>query len=306
MIALRRIVWTASKLHPSFSYFTCQKLVNEFSSKASVAGRKIQTQVPNDRDIGRSKPEETTKDLVKKLKLLQQGSKGKNRHYIMDRHVAAMLVNYLKQDLGENDIIVEISPGLGLLTDTLLVETTNTVIAYEPNNSLRSNLEKTLLPRFSHRLQLQSQDLRKFYGYYIINQREPDKTLLHDFISPMQRRMGADYSPVKIVGVNYDLNFMKSLIFSYTYQCSLYENISPDFYLCIPYKVYKKIHYGTKNSFRDISLIFQYYFTLETLNVVPRESFYPVYSNAKAKTESEEAIYMIKISPRKDLFDKVR
>lgn len=339
MIALRRFVQATLSPHPSCIYLGCQKFVHEFSSSASTAGREkeaekssvIEDAVVDDaadtkvtkkkrkkRSTAGSKTsclendgkvegkEETIKDLGAKIKLLQKGSKGSRKASIVDRNIAETLIMYLKKDLGKTDILVDSSPGLGILTETLLKETSNAVIAYEPNNKIRSNLEKSLLPLYSPRLQIQSQDFHKFYGYYIVNQKEPEKTMLHEFLKPMLRKDRKEYVPVRIMGVVYDLRFMKRLVYSFTFQCCLYENISPDLYLYIPHKLYCQIQRAPNHVYKSISLVFQYYFDIEILHVEDKEGFYPVYSKGKIKDKDKDIIYLVKISPKMDLLDKVR
>lgn len=336
MIALRRLVRASLSPRPSCLSLACQKYVKEFALNVSVQGREEGTDVSDvvedTSDSGKTRrtrklistgrrkksdalyaedngmangTEESIQGLVQKLKLLKKGSKGRRTQYLMDRSIAETLVTYLKRDLGEEDILVDTSPGLGVLTGILLAETSNSVVAYEPNNKLKSNLVASLLPQYAPRLQIPTQDFHKFYGYYIVSQREPENTVLHDFLSPMLRRDGNLYSPVKILGVVYDLRFVKRLIYSFTFQCCLFENISPDLYLFLPHKLYTQVHGGPNHAYKSISLIFQYYFDMETLHVVSKEGFYPIYTKTTKREEEDEGIYLVRISPKKDFFDKV-
>lgn len=336
MMALRRFTWAALSPKPSCIYFACQKYINKFSSRGSeeniesnhskdpacteIANRVMEKQgsiygedsdstflqPTSSEDCSKSRQNETIHDLSKKLKLLLKGSKGTRRQYILDRNATEALVRYLKRDLGDSDIIVESSPGLGLLTETILAETSNTVVAYEPNNKLRLNLEKSLLPQNSLRLQIQSHDFEKFYGYYIVDQREPEKPILQDFLHPMLIKEGTDFLPVKIVGVIYDSKFIIRLSLCFTFQCCLYEEISPALYIYIPFNMYCKITDGPNYVYGyGYGLQFKYYFDMETLHVVPKESFYPIWTKSKRRRTSDDHMYLVKISPKKDFFQKV-
>lgn len=315
MIALRRLVWTNLRLPPSCLSLACQRYVKEFSSNVSVQGREEGTDLSDViKDASGSRKTrrqprktESIKDLIQKFKLLKKGSKGSSsKYYLMDRSIAETLVTYLKRDLGEEDILVDMSPGLGILTETLLEETSNSVVAYESNNKLQSNLVASLLPQYGPRLQIQTQDFHKFYGFYIVNQREPENTLLQDFLNPMLRRVRKSYAPVKILGLVHNVMFVRRLIYSFTFQCCLFENLSPDLYLFVPHKLYTEVH-GRTHSYRSISHIFQCYFDMETLLVVSKKAFYPILKTKKNKRDEEDkAIYLVKISPKKDFLDKVR
>ena len=316
---------------PSSIYFACQKYINKLYSRGSEGHAEI-TNFPKDssgletanRAIDKScslngensnsivlqtTSESTsaqTKNYIKKLKLLLKGSKGLRKSYIVNKNVAETLVTYLKRDLGNSDIIVESSPGLGLLTETILSETANTVVAYEPNNNLRFNLKKALLPQNSSRLQIQTQDFAKFYGYYIISQREPESMMLQNFLQPMLRKEGSEYLPVKVVGVVYDSKFIYKLIFSYSFQCSIFGKISPVLYLYIPFDMYNALTFGSNHAYSSFRMEFNYFFYIETLHVVSKKSFAPNYTKKrKKKTSDNDSMYLVKISPNKELLQKV-
>lgn len=254
-------------------------------------------------DNSKVSQDKTIHDLSKKIKCLLKGSKGTRRQHIVDINVAETLVAHLKKDLRDSDIIVESSPGVGLLTETILTETDNSVVVYEPNNKLRSNLKKLLVPQYSSRLQVQKYDFEKFYGYYIIDQKEPEKPILQNFLDPILRKEGSEFLPVKIVGVIYDAKFIARLILSYTFQCSLFGQISPVLYIYIPFSIYCKITRDLDYVYSSHGLLFQYYFDVETLHVASKESFYPICTKSRKKKSDD--IYLVKISPKKEFLQEV-
>lgn len=333
MLTLTRFSWASLSPRPSCIYSGYQNVISKFSSRGSAENTEI-SQFPKDIRPGiasrvlekqcslyeketdlmfvqttssedSSKSTEAIHDLRKKIKLLLKESKGTRRQCIVDRDAAEALVRYLKKDLGDKDTIVEASPGLGLLTETILSETNNTVVVYEPNNKFRSNLKKSLQPQNSCRLQIQNYDFEKFYGYYMVSQRD-DKSVLLKFLHPMLKKEGTDILPVKIVGVIYDSKFISRLSLCFAFQCSLYEEISPVFYLYIPFNMYWKIAHDANLTYEH-GFLFRYYFDVETLHVVPKESFHPICTKSRKRRrgESDDRMYLVKISPKKDLFQKV-
>ncbi|XP_045132145.1 dimethyladenosine transferase 2, mitochondrial-like isoform X2 [Portunus trituberculatus] len=321
---------------PSYLYSACQKYLNKFSLKgnigitedrnfskcsaclgkaSSVTERKffLNGEDSDSASLQPTLPEDNTKisqdknihDLSKKIKMLLKGSKGTRRQHIVDKNVAETLVTHLKKDLGDSDIIVESSPGIGVLSETILTQTDNSVVVYEPNNKLRSYLKKVLLPQYSSRLQIQKYDFEKFYGYYIIDQKEPEKPILQNFLDPILRKEESEFLPVKIVGVIYDAKFIARLIFSYTFQCSLFGEISPVLYIYIPFSIYCKITRDLNHVYNSHGLLFQYYFNVETLHVTPKESFYPICTKSRKKLKDDEDVYLVKISAKKEFLQEV-
>ncbi|XP_063865189.1 dimethyladenosine transferase 2, mitochondrial-like [Scylla paramamosain] len=333
---LTRFSRTSFAPKPSYLYFACQKYMNKISTKRNIGiaenrnfckgSVRLETvsrvterknsltgedsdsaflQPTFSEDSSKISQDKTIHDLSKKIKLLLKGSKGTRRQHIVDINVAETLVTYLKKDLGDSDIIVESSPGIGLLTEIILTETENSVVVYEPNNKLRSNFEKLLLPQYSSRLQVQKYDFEKFYGYYIIDQKEPEKPILQNFLDPILRKEGSEFLPVKIVGVIYDAKFIARLIFSYTFQCSLFREISPVLYIYIPFSIYCKITRDLNYVYNSHGLQFQYYFNVETLHVASKESFYPICTKFRKKMRDNDDMYLVKISPKKEFLQEV-
>ncbi|XP_071532591.1 dimethyladenosine transferase 2, mitochondrial isoform X2 [Panulirus ornatus] len=248
-----------------------------------------------------------TRVLIKDLKRNLRRNKSGSRWYLLDQDIAKKFVTHLNKGLKESDIIVESSPGPGVLTEILLTQTNNKVIAYEPQDILRSNLEKSLLPRYPSSLQIYDYDLEKFYAHYIIDRKEPEKSILEKFLKPMPIKGDGKDSPVKITGIIHDIKFFFRLILSFAFQCCFYEEIFPDLYLFIPKGIYNRIAFDSENFiFRNISVPFQFYFHLECLEVVSREGFYPPYTqHSKGKFAREKHMHLVKISPNEDIFKEV-
>lgn len=86
-----------------------------------------------------------TKELLRRLNL--RAIKGLGQHFLVDRGVLERIIS--TADLGPSDTVVEVGPGLGILTAEL-VRRTGKVIAIEVDSKLASALEQT----FSHIPQL--------------------------------------------------------------------------------------------------------------------------------------------------------
>ncbi|KAK3894649.1 hypothetical protein Pcinc_001627 [Petrolisthes cinctipes] len=247
---------------------------------------------------------------TKKLKLLLKGIKKGRYQYLVDRDAAKTLSDHLKDDLEQNDVIVEISPGLGLLTEVLLACTNQpvSVYAYEPCDVLRSHLATKLLPLHSESLHLSGYDIQKFYSYYIIDKRVLESEYLNEILGPLPAKGDREVSPVKIVGIIYDLKFFSRLTLSFTLQCCFFKEIYPVFYLYVPHKVYCCLdrHYRYyRNRYLVGRHLFWYYFTMEELDTAPRAGFSPSPPLQCGKHEATEDLHLVKISHNPDIFNKV-
>ncbi|XP_053637501.2 dimethyladenosine transferase 2, mitochondrial [Cherax quadricarinatus] len=252
---------------------------------------------------------ENGKDLFKILRSHLKNVTSGKRQYIMDFDVAEKLVRHLSKDLEKEDVIVECSPGLGVLTRKLLTQTNHNIIAYEPHESLRSSLVDVLGLQYPSRLHIYDLDVQKFYSYYISERRDPGRKLLHKLLYPMCLHGNSGISPVKIVGVIFDMKFFARLVLSFVFQCCFYEDIFPIFYLYIPNRIFDRIVVGSKNfSYHYLSIPFQIYFHLEHLDVASRSGFYPplrAHGRNTRMAPGSNNMYLIKISPRKELWEMI-
>lgn len=263
---------------------------------------------PNNNCVYNKEEKQTIKANSRKLHLFLKGVKRGRYQYLVDKNAALKLVKHLKNDLEDNDVIVEISPGLGVLTEVLLAFTDKPVYAYEPCNVLWSHLASTLLPQHSS-LHLFSLDIQKFYSYYIIDKRVLECNYMHEMLSPLPLKDDQGVSPVKIVGVIYDLKFISRLTLSFTLQCCFFERIYPVFYLYLPYKSYcclDRHHRHYRNKYLTGRHLFWHYFTMEKLDTAPRAGFYPSPALLDRGHPENEDLLLVKISHNPDIFNKVR
>lgn len=80
-----------------------------------------------------------SKSLLRQLGL--HARKGLGQHFLIDRNVLAKSIS--AAELGSNDVVVEVGPGLGILTEEL-VETAKAVIAIEVDPQLSAILTQRL------------------------------------------------------------------------------------------------------------------------------------------------------------------
>ncbi|KAK7083585.1 hypothetical protein SK128_016238 [Halocaridina rubra] len=241
---------------------------------------------------------------------LMRAIKSKSTCYIVNENAANTLVRHLKKDLQPGDIIAEGNLGAGVLTKALLNFTNHRIIGYEPNTEFMMYL-KSQFTAHASRLELHCLDIFKFYWYYTLNKREPEREgeadKLAQLLKPLPERNSEAASQVKIVSSVCDIAFFHRLALSFTFQCCFFKDVFPVFYLYIPKKIYEYFKKDSKHVVcRRLRLPFLYYFTVEHLDTAPRSHFYSSKVKRKKKNESdEECFHLVKISPKVDVSETI-
>lgn len=68
-------------------------------------------------------------------KLLRRKTKTPESLYIVNEDSAKKIVQHLKANIASDKLLIEVNPGIGLLTKHLLNETSNDLLLYESNDS---------------------------------------------------------------------------------------------------------------------------------------------------------------------------
>lgn len=270
----------------------------------SVKG-KVKTDVIR---LMKGKNTEEVEHLLKTYNRLLKKDNKSQMMYLLDQKSADRLVHHLLKDIKHGDVIAESHPGPGILTRTLLKETTNDIIAFEPQSSFASHLEESLLPEYSSRLTISHLDLQKFYTYYVHGKKVPEKDRLHDLLKLFPSNTEKFSSNVKMIGVVSDPKFFFRLTLSFVFQCCFFESIFPTLYLYVPYRLYSRISLSLGHfAYSKVGVPFQFYFSFDHLDSVPQTGFYPPYSLAASKKRrpEDDFLHLVKISANKDFFKKV-
>ncbi|XP_047474631.1 dimethyladenosine transferase 2, mitochondrial-like [Penaeus chinensis] len=232
----------------------------------------------------------------------------KKQMYLLDQKSADRLVHHLLKDIKSDDVIAESHPGPGILTRTLLKETANDIITFEPQPTFASHLKESLLPQHSSRLTISHLDLQKFYTYYVHGKKVPEKDRLHELLKLFPTNTKKFNSNVKMVGVVCDPKFFFRLTLSFAFQCCFFENIFPTLYLYIPFRLYSRISLSLGHfAYSKVGVPFQFYFNLDHLESVPQTGFYPPYPLAASRKRlpEDDFLHLVKISANEEFFNKV-
>ncbi|XP_064105097.1 dimethyladenosine transferase 2, mitochondrial-like [Macrobrachium nipponense] len=235
---------------------------------------------------------------------LMKAVKFKNLCYIVRQDAADTLVEHLKKDLREGDVIAEANLGPGVLTKTILEQTVHKVIGYEPNTEFLMHL-RSEMTGYSGRLELLCLDLFKFYWYYTLNKREPEREGETDRLAQLLEPLlikEEQASSVRIVASISEMSVLHKLTLSYTFQCCFFKDIFPILYLYVPDHVHEHLTSSSRNiTSKRLTVPFAFYFDIEHLDTALNSSFYSPHLRSKKFKNKENTFHLMKITPRENV-----
>ena len=218
---------------------------------------------------------------------------------ILDREASKQLVKALKQDLKKDDLIAEINPGVGVLTDRLIEDTNNNLLLFEPRQIFREHL-KTQYSQYidKNRLRVSHYNLLKNYNYYI-NWLRDGQTEYEDFMKLFPKKKDPSCSNVKIVGTVSDQPFFSRLLLSNILEVSLHGKLNSTLYIFMSAKDYER-YYGevtiVKNSIK-CSLHSKLFFNVKLIKKFPVPIIFPVSTKNRKKKYFNNGWCLVKIEP---------
>lgn len=109
--------------------------INEVKAKVKVPRRKTQIQERETYQHFSLKGKNEALHFPESF-FIKKKSKIPDNFYIADKLAALKIINELKKDLPEDKLIMEVNPGIGLLTQMLIDETKNDIFLYESEELL--------------------------------------------------------------------------------------------------------------------------------------------------------------------------
>ncbi|GAB0092805.1 rRNA adenine N(6)-methyltransferase [Sergentomyia squamirostris] len=234
--------------------------------------------------------------------------------YIVDESVAKTVAGIVCKNSQDDSPIVEINPGLGILTQELLKVSKQKIHLYEVDNEFNGFLEE-LVKKNRRRLSLRNADL--VFLYKLAYQDKLDngnrvESLLND---KLPKRNWKEAPNARIVGAVGSQNFFRHLVYSVIYQSSLLSYGRSEMFLIVPPPIFIQLT-CTKDAgymtYRYLAVLFQIFFQYELLEKVPRLAFLPwqqKHRNQKYKKLFEvrscdaDYLYLVKVTPRQETYD---
>ncbi|XP_033218051.1 dimethyladenosine transferase 2, mitochondrial isoform X2 [Belonocnema kinseyi] len=238
--------------------------------------------------------------------------------YFSDEKVAKKFSSLISKDIvqGSSSFVAEINPGLGLLTEGLLQTKIPKIHLYEPTPSfiLPNSRLQSLVYKNPLRLELRKANLLKMWDAAFMDLKDGGNRF-QEMMKGIEKRKWNDDPYMKIVGAIANNKLIKHLTMSVIFQNSFVECGRVILFLAMPPSDWLKLTADENSSYyKPRSVLFQALFDFEKLGELPRKAFLPwrtpLVDNGmqkvlqKLKKLDEESLYVVRIEPKANLFDK--
>ncbi|XP_076754005.1 mitochondrial transcription factor B2 [Xylocopa sonorina] len=229
--------------------------------------------------------------------------------YLISREVGNNFVSLIKDDLLENmSHVIELNPGFGILTESLLQAGIPFINLYEKYDEFYPELYN-LNNTFPNRVHIKRANLFKMSKILNLHGNCVPKpgTSLGELMDNISERKWEDKSCMQIIGATTKLIFIRHLIISVVFQTGFMMYGRPIFYLALPPSIWKKFTYDKKITTNRI--MFHILFNYKIFGTLDRKGFIPWIRKRKANrngrnhtVDDSEMLYVVKLEPKSDLF----
>ncbi|EAT35245.1 AAEL012582-PA [Aedes aegypti] len=238
------------------------------------------------------------------------------RFYFAAPQRAKALAKWITNGLEPDRLLVEVNPGMGLLTKELLKKTDNLML-YETEEGFESELNNLLVPE-NRKVPLRFVDFNNYWRHSYVDTLDQGgrvEKLLEGL--PRGTRWKDEEVNFRLFSVIGSLQFFKSLINSVANQKGLFGLGRCEMVLAVPPLFF--VHLTCRKDagyklYRSSSVLFQIFFEHEFIAKIPRKDFlpWPSIHSAKGRNQTQyrrlglvgtDELYLMRVVPRRDLFD---
>ena len=237
--------------------------------------------------------------------------------YLVDEEVARDIASDILDNIGErrNTPIFEINPGIGALSKELLLGGVNCLHLCEHSKLFYRKMEM-LLADFPTKTHLLQQDLLSLSKLSFLD-KQVGGSRIEEVFRNVSKVNWNDYPPMIIVGAVPSLAFIRYLIYCHIHQTSILTYGRPELYVVMSPSHYFYLASGKNDGYlyyRSLTVLFQLIFQFNVLRKVPRKAFLPWETKRclkkgaklhKAQCIDPEFLYLVKIVPHRDFFERV-
>ena len=230
----------------------------------------------------------------------------KNSTTIIHNTAANIVVENMEPDLSNNDLIMEINPGPGLLTDKLLSTVKNHILLFEPREEFYVNL----CDKYKNNKQVSITNFNflnsNSHAHFLAEQ----EAIYDEFLSLFPVNSKCNSSNVKIVGTIIDRKFLRRLCLNLPLNTSIYSKTYPTLYIYVPDSIilnnFAKFPYHNNNKIK-FSINMEYFFISNKLATESITSFYPIMKNRKKNLQqsSKSVLHLMKVEPNWEFLTQV-
>lgn len=159
--------------------------------------------------------------------------------YLINRDTAKVIANTVKNDIN-NSPVIEVNPGLGLLTEQLLNCQKNHIYLYEASMHFTQQLHG-LQSQYSNRITLKQADFFKMWKLAFQDKMDNGnrvQELLGNLLTQDNERV------VKIIGSMPGLSFIKHLIYNIVFHNTTNQLGRPDLFITMPVHHYEIVKFN--------------------------------------------------------------
>ncbi|CAL7949585.1 unnamed protein product [Xylocopa violacea] len=227
---------------------------------------------------------------------------------LISSKVGNNFVALIKDDLLENLChVIELNPGFGILTESLLKAGVPFINLYEKYNEFYPELHN-LSEKYPNRVNIKRVNLLKMSKILNLCSTSESDTGLGELMDNVIQRNWEDKSCMQIIGTTTKVMFIRHLIISVVFQTGFMMYGRPIFYLALPPSILNKFTYPSKQITTN-RIMFHILFDYKIFGTLDRKGFIPWLKNTKAKNnnrnhivDDSKVLYVVKLEPKSNLF----
>ncbi|KAG5684931.1 hypothetical protein PVAND_014139 [Polypedilum vanderplanki] len=283
-----------------------KKKVKSLKKKKSIEEKKIYKYF--DKKIVQEYPEEL---FVKK----KNNKKVDDNFYIANEKAARIIFNELVKDLPKNKLLIEINPGIGLLTQLLIDETKNDLFLFEQKEDLFHKTAEIIQKYQNRKISLRQCDFTTLWKMGFLDKQD-NGNRVEEVFNKIQPKKFEDETVARLFACIWSLSFMKDLITSVVFQNGFSSVGRIEMFLCLPPPVFLTVACSPSIGYflyRSSAVLFQLLFEYEFITKIERKGFLPWKVKPKESKRlgkflmtDFDYMYFIRVVPRRDLFKYVQ
>lgn len=250
-------------------------------------------------------------------RLLVRRVKSPESLYLIDSDIADEIFYLIRSDLLSTDShIIEVNPGLGLITQKLLATEIQKLRLFETEQHFVSLL-KDMISK-SQNVNVDVLHLNFSHFWSLSYQDKMDKgNRIETIMSGISHKPWEGEPVFKIFGALPNYTFIRYFIFSTFFQNGISLYGRPEMYVILTPPAYIKLTCNREAGYflyRSLSVLFQLIFETELLKKVPCKAFVPWRTKyvpqkksklSKVNRIDEEFLYLVKIKGRPNLYSEI-
>lgn len=251
-------------------------------------------------------------------RLLLKRVKSPEGLYLIDSDIADEIFDLIRSDLLSTDShIIEVNPGLGLITQKLLAAKIQKLRLFETDQHFVSLLKNMISKNKNVNADVLHLNFSNFWSLAYQDKMD-NGNRIESIMSGISNKPWESAEPVfKIFGALPNYTFIRYFVFSTFFQNGISLCGRPEMYVILTPPSYTKLTCNREagySLYRSLSVLFQLIFETELLKKVPCKAFVPWRTKyvpqrnsklSKVNRIDEEFLYLVKIKGRQNFYSEI-